>query len=83
MNAATDDKIASNSALRQGLLKRRQATDREKLGAFVIGCALLAFGYFASFPGVYGAYVRGKVLALGIILTAGLLWGLYRSSRRR
>jgi hypothetical protein len=41
MNAATDDKIASNSAL-----KRRQATDREKLGAFVIGCALLAFGYW-------------------------------------
>jgi hypothetical protein len=46
MNAATDDKISSNSALRQGLLKRRQATDREKLGAFVIGCALLAFGYW-------------------------------------
>jgi hypothetical protein len=40
----------------------------------VIGCALLAFAYFARFPGLYGGYVRCKVIALGLILTAGLIW---------
>jgi len=49
----------------------------------MIGCALLTFAYFASFPGLYGAYVRGKVIGLGLILTAGLVWGLYRVSRKR
>jgi len=56
-------------------LKRRQATGREKIVAFVIGCALLAFANFADFPGLYGAYVQGKVLGLALILTLGLVWG--------
>jgi hypothetical protein len=60
--------------------KRPQATRLERVGAFVLGILLLLLFYYDPLPkNLYHGYVMGKVAGLGLILTVGMLWMIFRN----
>lgn len=65
------------------MTKRRPVTSLEKVGAFCIGILLLVVAYYAPLHGLFGNRVRGRLLALGFLLSAGGAWTFYRKRSSR
>jgi len=63
--------------------KRRHATPLEKTGAFALGVLLLLCVYYDPLPkNIYHSYIMGKIAGLGLLLTVGMFWFLFRNRKR-